>query len=371
MLGLLKQLYKIHSPSRNERAMKRFIRKYIRKHIPDAEIRTDQKGNLYIIKGMAETYPCIVAHLDQVQREHSQDFTPIETRELIFGYSPKNRKQEGLGADDKNGIWIALKYLEKYDTLKVVLFVEEETGCQGSNQADMDFFRDCRFVIQPDRRGYKDLITTIGWTDLCSDEFLKAVGYEKFGYQGTEGMMTDILTLKDRGLEVSCINLSCGYYEPHTDQEFTVKKDLLNCLKLVEHIIENCTEVYSHIYNMYREHRRHRIFLEDEYEEAMDEIFEMLDMDDTLGIDDIEYMYGLYFPHLTREDFIQIYQDYHDLRQNNLWEESQDDNEELQDYRNLEFLPPTASQTNGFLRKTDFHDKGASDQSGFIRESQR
>ena len=370
-MELLKQLYKIHSPSENERAMKRFIRKYIRKHIPDAEIRTDRKGNLYVIKGMAETYPCIVAHLDQVQGERSRDFIPIETKELIFGYSPRSRKQEGLGADDKNGIWIALKCLEKYEILKVAFFVEEEIGCRGSNEADMDFFKDCRFVIQPDRRGYKDLITTIGWTDLCSDEFLKAIGYEKFGYQETEGMMTDILTLKERGLEVSCINLSCGYYEPHTDQEFTVKKDLLNCLKLVEHIIENCTEVYSHIYNMYREHRRHRIFLEDEYEEAMDEIFEMLDMDDTLGIDDIEYMYGLYFPHLTREDFIQIYQDYHDLRQNDLWEESQDDNEELQDYRNLEFLPPTASQTNGFLRKTDFHDKGASDQSGFIRESQR
>ena len=370
-MELLKQLYKIHSPSENERAMKRFIRKSIRKHIPDAEIRTDRKGNLYVIKGMAETYPCIVAHLDQVQREHSRDFIPIETKELIFGYSPRSRKQEGLGADDKNGIWIALKCLEKYDTLKVAFFVEEEIGCRGSNEADMDFFKDVRFVIQPDRRGYKDLITTIGWTDLCSDDFLKATGYEKFGYQETEGLMTDILTLKERGLEISCINLSCGYYEPHTDREFTVKKDLLNCLKLVEHIIENCTGVYPHIYNMYREHRKCGYLLEDEYEEAMNEIFGMLDMDDTLGIDDIEYMYGLYFPHLTREDFIQIYQAYHDLRQNDLWEENEDDNEEQQDFRNLGFLHQTASQTNGFLRKTDFHDKGVSDQSGFIRKSQR
>ena len=44
------------------------------------------------------------------------------------------------------------------------------------------------------------------------------------------GMMTDVLELKERGLGVSCINLSCGYYEPHSDEEFTVKKDLLNCL---------------------------------------------------------------------------------------------------------------------------------------------
>ena len=108
-MELLKQLYKIHSPSGNERVMKEFIRKYVRKHIPDVKIETDRKGNLYLIKGVAETYPCIVAHLDQVQREHSKDFIPVETKELIFGYSPRNRKQEGLGADDKNGIWIALK----------------------------------------------------------------------------------------------------------------------------------------------------------------------------------------------------------------------------------------------------------------------
>ena len=100
-MELLKQLYKIHSPSGNELAMKKFIRRYVKEHIPRAKIRTDKMGNLYIIKGIAKSYPCIVAHLDQVQRVHSKDFTPIETKELIFGYSPRNRRQEGLGADDK------------------------------------------------------------------------------------------------------------------------------------------------------------------------------------------------------------------------------------------------------------------------------
>ena len=117
-MELLKQLYKIHSPSGNERVMKKFIRKYVRKHIPDVKIETDRKGNLYLIKGVAETYPCIVAHLDQVQREHSKDFIPVETKELFFGYSPGHRRQEGLGADDKNGVWIALRCLKKYKTLK-------------------------------------------------------------------------------------------------------------------------------------------------------------------------------------------------------------------------------------------------------------
>ena len=106
-------------------------------------------------------------------------------------------------------------------------------------------------------------------------------------------------------------------------------------------------------------------------QEAANEIFGMLDMDDTLGVDDLEYMYGLYFPHLTKEHFIQIYQAYHDLRQDDLSEKSEDYNEEQQDFRNPEFLHQTASFTNGFIRKTDFSDKGTSGKCGFVKESQK
>ena len=227
----------------------------------------------------------------------------------------------------------------------------------------MDFFKDCRFVIQSDRRGYKDLITTIGWTDLCSDEFLKAIGYEKFGYQETEGLFTDVLTLKERGLEISCINISCGYYEAHTDREFTVKKDLLNCLKLVEHIIETCTGVYPHIYNMYREDGSGPFLYEDEYAEAMDEIFGMLDNDDTLSVDDLKYMYGLYFPCLTREDFERIYQDYF------VWKK--EESEGQPDTGDFEFVDKGISVMNGILRGKDSYEKGSPDEYDFIKEFPR
>ena len=59
--------------------------------------------------------------------------------------------------------------------------------------------------------------------------------------------MTDVLALKENGLGVSCINVSCGYYNAHSDEEITIKKDLLKCLLFVEHIIEDCTDVYPHV----------------------------------------------------------------------------------------------------------------------------
>ena len=80
---------------------------------------------------------------------------------MIFGYSPKERKQCGLGADDKNGLFIALECLASYDAIKCAFFVGEEIGCKGSGAVDISFFDDCRYCIQIDRRGNSDMVTDI------------------------------------------------------------------------------------------------------------------------------------------------------------------------------------------------------------------
>ena len=240
---LLKKLYSIHSPSGKEDKMIAFLISYL-KSLPGVKLGKDAYGNLYAWKGESETYPCVVAHLDQVQRLHPRDFRAIETRDIIFGYSAKEHSFCGLGADDKNGIIIALEAIKKYDSMKIVLFREEETGCRGSSCAEMKFFENCRFVIQCDRRGNSDLITNIGCTDICSEKFIQDIDPEKWGYKEESGMMTDVEALKERGLTASAINMSCGYFNPHTDEEITVKRDLEKCWRMVQQIIEDCTETY-------------------------------------------------------------------------------------------------------------------------------
>lgn len=246
-MELLKQLYSIHSPSGNEKKMRKFLKDWIRRNAPGATYTVDAIGNLYVCKGEAETYPCIVSHIDQVQKIHSKDFQTVETNDVIFGFSIHNVKMEGCGADDKNGIWIALKCLQKFPALKCAFFVQEEVGCRGSNKADMTFFSDCRYVLQCDRKGGNDLIWNIGgYTELCSKEFLSAIGYQEFGYKLETGLMTDVEALKDNGLQVSAVNMSCGYHRPHSDEEYTDKNELLNCLAFVSHIIEKVPAVFPH-----------------------------------------------------------------------------------------------------------------------------
>jgi hypothetical protein len=130
--------------------------------------------------------------------------------------------------------------------MKCVFFVSEEIGCQGSSCANLSFFDDCRYVVQCDRKGNSDIVTRYCGYALCSEEFLHDAAPEKFGYSQSEGLITDVITLKTSGLNISCINLSCGYYLPHTPHEFTQVEDLMNCYRFVRHIIENCNKTYPH-----------------------------------------------------------------------------------------------------------------------------
>ena len=300
---LLKKLYSIYSPSGKEQKMVKFLCSYIKQLPGNISVSKDKFGNLYVVKGESETYPCLVSHIDQVSHcNHSKDFKSVETRDIIFGYSPKNRRFENLGADDKNGVFICLECLKKHDAIKVVFFREEEVGCRGSSEAMMSFFDDIRFVIQPDRKGNSDLITNISYSELCSEKFLEEVEPEKWGYREENGLMTDVLTLKENGLGVSCINVSCGYYNPHTDEEVTVKKDLMKSLSFIEHIIEDCTDVYPHILD-YGYWGRYDNELEDE-------IYEMLNSDPTLTPKGLYDMYSTTYPYLGLEDYERIYKDF-------------------------------------------------------------
>ena len=303
--GLLKKLYAIHSPSGKEDKMIKFLISYIKSLPGDIKMGKDSYGNLYAWKGESETYPCVICHIDQVQRTHSKDFKAIETRDIIFGYSPSNHQFEGVGADDKNGILIALEALKNYVSIKAVFFKEEETGCRGSSACELSFFEDCRFVIQCDRRGNSDLITSIGCTDLCSEQFIRDIDPEKWGYKEGQGMMTDVETLKERGLSVSAVNISCGYYNPHTDEEITVKRDLEKCWKLVQHIIEDGTEVYPHEVG---ENGYVGYYDEWEFEE---EIHSILQNDPSMTANDLYDMHQTNYPKLRLEDFERIVYEYH------------------------------------------------------------
>ena len=81
---------------------------------------------------------------------------------------------------------------------------------------------------------------------MCSEEFIKDAPLAKYGFKREFGMMTDVQKLRQLGVKVSCCNISCGYYEPHTNREYTLLPELKNTLSFVKDIIKTCTKVYEY-----------------------------------------------------------------------------------------------------------------------------
>jgi tripeptide aminopeptidase len=207
-------------------------------------------GCIYITKGDAETYPCIVAHMDTVHKIE-KDLSIIQCGNNLTGFDSTTMTQTGIGGDDKVGIFIAMECLKHFDNIKAVFFRDEEVGCDGSYGADMQFFKDCGFVLQCDRRGNTDFITNASGIPLSSNEFMNDIkpiifGY---GYDFANGMMTDVMALKENGLRISAANISCGYYNPHEANEYVNINDVENCLDMVKDIIQYLGETrYKHKY---------------------------------------------------------------------------------------------------------------------------
>lgn len=247
-IELLKQLYLIQSPSGSEKKMRKFVSRKLKEY--GCIVNQDRYGNIYATKGNAKLYPALCAHMDEVHLiKETNGRNILETNGILIGYSMNNFCQCGIGADDKNGIFVALKVASVLPAVKIVFTVQEEIGGIGANYVDLSFFDDCMYVLECDRKGSSDLITSASRTSLCSKEFIKDLSFInfEFGYKEESGLLTDVLVFKERGLNISCVNISCGYYFAHTEQEFTILDELENCLNYVLNICCNLTnKAYEH-----------------------------------------------------------------------------------------------------------------------------
>lgn len=211
-----------------------------------AVFHADQHGNIYAMNDPG--LPLIVAHMDTVHAITGH-LTPVVVGDNITGMNSATMKPQGIGGDDKVGIFIALTLFFE-GRVNAAFFVDEETGCEGSGNADMAWIKDVAaapYVLQCDRRGNSDFITDISGP-ICSKAFRKSIAphLKRYGYRTERGMMTDVMALSDNGVGVSCANMSCGYYRPHQADEYINLPDVLNCLEMCRDIVTYVRERYPH-----------------------------------------------------------------------------------------------------------------------------
>jgi hypothetical protein len=189
----------------------------------DVTVQEDNYGNIYVTKGIANDYPCLVAHVDTVH-DIITEFDVFKRGDTLFAFDGKKRKQCGIGGDDKVGVYILLQALLDIKQLKVVFYRDEEIGRKGSRYSILnhpEWYNNCNFVIEPDREGFYDLIINSGGLAIAGTEFLEATKEiaERYEYNEVIGVCTDVDVLTEGGIGVSCLNLSCGYINSHTSLE--------------------------------------------------------------------------------------------------------------------------------------------------------
>lgn len=143
----------------------------------------------------------LTAHMDTVHP------TPVEhicyTADRTIAMSP-----EGIGGDDRAGIYMVLKVIEEANCH--VLFCEdEEIGCVGARKFTRSEIQpEVNYVVEMDRRGSNDAV----FYDCDNREFTAFVC--GFGFEEAQGSCSDISHIAPY-LGVAAVNISAGYYNEH------------------------------------------------------------------------------------------------------------------------------------------------------------
>lgn len=237
-MELLKSLYRINSKSGREEAIKCYVLEQLAGI--DLRIEEDSFGNIFITKGVADSYPCVTAHFDEVHFPTNKNI--IVEDDTIYAVNQTGLRV-GIGADDKNGLWIIIRLLQKRPILKAALFVQEErdgelAGCRGSKVCSLNFFTDVPYILAVDRKGETDVVTVGKDVVLCSNDMFPTATLQKYGYECVVGGRTDVVALKERGLTIPCCNIGCGYYNAHQCEEYTIFSHLQKALSFVDELID-------------------------------------------------------------------------------------------------------------------------------------
>lgn len=190
----------------------------------------------------------LVAHLDTV---HHHQVTMDDIFVSLNG--DKILSPFGIGGDDRCGIYMILKIAQE---LKChILFCEdEERGCIGAGKfCKSDIMPNINFIIEFDRKNANDCV----FYEDDNEKFKTFI--ESFGFKTDYGSFSDISEVAPY-LKTSAVNLSCGYYNAHTTDEYVVLSEMEDVIQrsksiIIQGINDNIKYDYIEcVYNFYKKH---------------------------------------------------------------------------------------------------------------------
>ena len=168
----------------------------------------------------------LVAHMDTVFPRPAREVFYDRQKNVIW--SP-----EGLGADDRAGIFAIIQIIRRGLRPHIILTTDEEKGAIGASAVAYEEkpFKDLRYIIQLDRRGADDCV----FYDCDNKEFIEYV--ENFGFTEAIGSFSDISMICP-AWGVAGVNLSIGYRDEHSVSEVLFVGHMLNTIDKVIKMLE-------------------------------------------------------------------------------------------------------------------------------------
>lgn len=259
------KIIKDHITKRNERfeslclaTQAQLKKKLYRELKKKNENATNHNGYLY----KPGTIPILlVAHMDTVHKE--------APREIIYANGTISSPQ-GIGGDDRCGIYMVMEILKTHDC-HVVFTEDEERGGIGAgkfsrSQIAKELAGKLWYVIEMDRMDSNDAVfyqcENVEFEDFINKEYWKS----------DFGSYSDIVDICPV-LKTAGVNLSCGYYKAHTQDEYVVLAEMEQNIKEIKKLIDRSSESFEYIETEYDDWKHDRSlygwddtgYLEDSY----------------------------------------------------------------------------------------------------------
>ena len=246
------------------------------------------KSNFILVKGVAPVM--LVAHLDTVHEQPVKDICTSADGNIIM--SP-----QGIGGDDRCGVFALVKIHQLSKIKPWLLFTcEEEVGGLGAKKFclahsqhqlpnDLD---NLKFLIELDRKGSRDAV----YYRCANTDFEEYITSK--GFKTSQGSFSDISLIAPE-LSIAAVNLSCGYYHPHSRHEYINRSQLEHTIQKVVEIITESTKFdflkFGYIKALTQKHSLKKFIFHDEQPVSESSFYE--------NQDDI--------PNYIPEEFIELY----------------------------------------------------------------
>lgn len=175
----------------------------------------------------------LVAHMDTVHKESVKDLCISQDKRILM--SP-----QGIGGDDRCGVYMILKIIEKFKC-HILFTADEEIGCVGAKEfVKSDIVPEVNYIVELDRKGTDDCV----FYDCDNPDFTKFV--ESCGFKKATGSYSDICHVAPK-LKIAAVNLSSGYFNPHQKSEYIDMLIVKQNIVMVMNMLKNIDKKYDYI----------------------------------------------------------------------------------------------------------------------------